>query len=129
MARNPKDKPAPKPTTPRFNNVQFINWSLTIEQKQDCKQFLITDGDYDEALLVIIQAGYKVTTSYDEYRDCFTASIVPAQNGKNNQGYILTGKGSTPLKAIRQALYIHYRIMDEDWASYSTAKTVEELDD
>lgn len=129
MSRDPKNKAATKPTVPRFNDVQFINWSLTTEQKQDCKQFLTTDGDYDEALVVIIQAGYKVTASYDGFRDCFTASVVPTKDAKNNQGYILTGKGSTPLKAIKQALYIHYRIMDEDWSSYSTARSVEELDD
>jgi hypothetical protein len=129
MARDPKNKPESKPTKPRFNDVQFVNWSLSFEQKQDCKNFLVTEGDHDEALLTIIQAGYKVTVSYDNYRDCFTASIVPTQDAKSNQGFILTGKGSTPLKAARQVLYIHYRIMDEDWSAYSTAKSVEELDD
>ncbi len=129
MGKNVNPPAKPKPTQTRFNDVKFVNWALTTEEKQDCKTFLTGEADYDDALHVIVQAGYKTTLSWDNFRQCFTASIVPTKDAKNNQGYILTGKGSTPLKAIRQALYIHYRIMDEDWASYSTSTNAEELDD
>lgn len=129
MARDPKNKPNPKPTVPRFNDVKFVNWSLDSDQKQQCKVWLPTGEEISDAMSNAIQAGYKITTSWDGFRSCFTASIVPTQDAKANQGYILTGKGSTPLKAVKQALYIHYVVMDEDWAAYSTAGYAEELDD
>ncbi len=129
MARDPKNKPVPKPTAQRFNDVQFVNWSLSDEDKAKCKAWLLGGGELDDTLGLLIEDGYKITTSWDTYRSCFTASIVPTKDAKSNQGFILTGKGSTPLKASKQVLYIHYHIMDGDWASYSTAKSVEEIDD
>ena len=129
MSRNPSTKPQSKPTQPRFNDVQFVNWSLSAEEKAACKAWSLTVGDYASAIGGLVEAGYKVTVSYDNFRACFTASIVPTKDAKSNQGYILTGKGSDPLKAVKQALYIHYHIMGEEWAAYSTAKSVEELDD
>jgi len=129
MARDPKNKPTPKPVQPRFNDVQFVNWALSAEEKVACKAWSLNLEDYDSAYGKLIEDGYKVTVSYDGFRSCFTASVVPAKDAKSNQGYILTGKGSTPLKAVKQAFYIHWHIMAEEWSSYSTAKAQEELDD
>lgn len=129
MSREPKNKPVTKPTQPRFNDVQFVNWSLSPEEKVLCKAWLLSLEDYENALLATIEAGYKITISFDSFRSCFTASIVPTKEAKSNQGYILTGKGSTPLKAGKQVMFIHYQIMAEEWASYSTMGKSEELDD
>jgi len=129
MSREPKTRTNVAPKTPRFNDVKFVNWSLSAEEKASCKAWLAVEGDIDNAVLVLIEEGYKVTCSYDGYRSCFTASIVPSDDKSPNKGYILTGKGSTPLKAIKQALYIHYHIMDGEWSSYSVMGASEELDD
>lgn len=129
MARDPKNKPITKPTQPRFNDVTFVNWTLTADEKTSCKQWLLDQGDMDNAISALIEAGYKITVSWDKYRACYTSSIVPTADAKSNQGFILTGKGSTALKATKQALFIHYHIMDSEWASYSTTTNTEELDD
>jgi hypothetical protein len=129
MARDPKPQPKTAPKAARFNDVKFVNWSLSAEEKAACKAWLVTTEDYDNAISSVIEAAYKVTVSWDGYRSCYTASIVPTSDARGNQGYILTGKGSTSLKAVKQALYIHYHIMGEDWAAYSTATNAEELDD
>lgn len=129
MAKNVNPPAKKAPTQPRFNDVQFVNWSLSAEEKAACKAWELSVDDYSDAIGSLIEGGYKVTVSYDNFRSCFTASIVPTKDAKSNQGYILTGKGSNPLKAIKQALYIHFHIMGEEWAAYSTAKAVEELDD
>jgi len=117
------------PTQQRFNDVQFVNWSLSADEKSACKAWNLVLSEFDDALANLIESGYKTTLSYDNFRSCYTASIVPTKDAKSNQGYILTGKGSTAFKALKQALYIHYHIMGEEWAAYSTAKAVEELDD
>lgn len=129
MARDPKPTKPKPPVQSRFNDVQFVNWSLDASQKAACKAWVLSLEDFDNALATLIEAGYKTTLSYDSFRSCYTCSIVPTKDAKNNQGYILTGKGSTATKALKQALYIHFHVMSEDWASYSTAKAIEELDD
>jgi hypothetical protein len=129
MARDPKPTKPKAPVQKRFNDVTFVNWSLSPEEKSDCKAWILSLEDYDAALGRLIEAGYKTTLSYDNFRHCYTASIVPTKDAKDNQGYILTGKGSTATKALKQALYIHFYVMGESWASYSTAQSVEELDD
>jgi hypothetical protein len=129
MSRDVKEKKPTAPTKPRFNDVQFINWSLDADHKMACKNWSLDLEQFDNLLTTLVEGGYKATVSYDTYRSCFTASIVPTPDAKGNQGYILTGKGSTPTKALKQALYIHFHVMNEDWAAYSTAKSAEELDD
>lgn len=129
MARDPKPTKPKAPQPNRFNDVTFVNWSLSQEEKAACKSWVLSLEDFDNALATLIEAGYKTTLSYDSFRTCYTCSIVPTKDAKSNQGYILTGKGSTATKALKQALYTHFHIMAEEWASYSTAKAQEELDD
>ena len=129
MSRDPKNNPKALPSKARFNNVVFVNWSLSVEEKAACKAWINTWEDLDDGLSLLIQEGYKATFSWDAYRSCFTASLIPTSDAKSNAGYILSGKGSTPLKAVKQALFVHYKIMDGEWASYSTATNAEELDD
>lgn len=129
MSRNPKDTKPATPTAPRFNNAQFVNWALSDEEKAACKAWDLSTSDFDDALAKLIEGGYKITISYDAFRSCYTTSIVPSPTAKNNQGYILPGKGSTALKSLKQVLYIHFHIMGEDWAAYSTAGAVELMDD
>lgn len=129
MSRNPSDGGNKRKTTNRFNDVKFINWSLSAEEKATVKAWQPTIEEMDDHELKTIQAGHKITTSYDNYGDCYSTSIVPTQDNKTNAGYILTGKGSTPFKSRKQALYIHLWIFSQDWSSYSTGGGKEELDD
>jgi hypothetical protein len=129
MSRNPVDKRKAAPKAKRFNDVVFVNWSLSAEEKASCKAWLINLEDLDDALLKLVEGGYKTTLSWDTYRECFTASIVPTEDSDPNKGYILTGKGSTPLKAVKQACYIHWHVMDGNWSSYAKQAEREELDD
>lgn len=113
----------------RFNDVKWINWSLSNEQKQTLKAWVPTVEEIDDWEIKLIQSNHKITTSYDKYGDCYTTSVVPTEDNTINSGFILTGKGSTPLKSLKQAVYIHFTIFEGDWSSYSTATGKEEMDD
>jgi len=121
--------PKPKSNTPRFNDVTFVNWALSDQEKVDVKAWNFTHDDLNEALIALVEGGYKVTFSYDTFNTCYSCAFVPTKDAKSNQGYILSGKGSTPLKAFKQCAYIHYHIMGEEWAAYSTARRGEVIDD
>jgi len=119
---------ARKPTQ-RFNDAKFINWSLSVEQKQQVKAWLPDLEEVDDLETEIIQEHAKITRSYDEFAECYSCSIVPTAKHKTNYGYILVGKGSTPLKAFKQAVYIHKQVFSGDWSTYSTGGRAEEMDD
>lgn len=113
----------------RFNDAVFINWSLTKEQKAEVKAWSPDVEEVDEIEAEIIQENCKITRSYDDFASCYSCSIVPTNKHKTNHGYILVGKGSTPLKAFKQAVYIHKQVFAGDWSTYSTGGRAEELDD
>lgn len=129
MSRDPSNGKTRSSKSARFNDVKWINWSLSAEEKAVIKAWELTLEELDNLETKTIQSGHKITTSYDNYGDCYTASIVPTAENKLNQGFILTGKGSTPTKARKQALYIHLKIFGGDWSSYSTGAGKEEIDD
>ena len=129
MSRQPKNESKQAPKRPRFNDAVFINWSLTDEQKASCKAWCNSLEDMDALETQLIQSNYKITVSWDDFRSCYTASLLPQGDAHENAGYILTGKGSTPSKARKQALFVHFHVMDGQWASYSKGTGQEELDD
>jgi len=129
MASKDRNPPAKGKPAERFNDAKFINWSLSVEDKAACKGWLLKAQEMDDCLTALVAADFKVTVSWSEFNNCFTASIIPQGANNVNKGYILTGKGSTSLKAIKQALYIHFHIFNQDWAAYSKVAPDEELDD
>lgn len=126
---NGKNKPEPRKPTARFNDVVFINWSLTVEEKQHVKAWTPTLAELDDIALKIIQESCKITYGYDTRGNTYTCSLVPQEEHKTNKGYILVGRGSTPFKALKQAIYIHANIFGGDWSSYSKGGGHEDLDD
>lgn len=129
MSRDPKSQPKQQPKKPRFNDSIFVNWSLSPDEKASCKAWCVTLEDMDAAETSLIQSSYKITVSWDNFRECYTASLLPQGDQHINAGYILTGKGSTPSKARKQALFVHFHVMDGEWSSYSTGGGAEEMDD
>lgn len=129
MSRDPVNAKPRAGKAKSFNEVKWINWALSPEQKAQLKAWSPTLEDLDGEQIKIIQSSHRITTSYDSYGDCYTTSIVPTADNKINTGYILTGKGSTPIKSFKQALYIHFHVFEGDWSTYSTSKGIEEMDD
>lgn len=113
----------------RFNDAVFINWSLSADEKATVKGWQPTADELDDIALKIIQESCKITFGYDERGNAFTCSLVPQQGHKTNKGYILVGRGSTPIKAFKQAVFIHTSVFHGDWSSYSTGQIGEEMDD
>jgi len=110
-------------------DVLFINWSLTKEEKADLKSRSFSLEECDDALLKACEAGYKVSVQFDDYNECYACFVTQRDKKGANFGYILTGRGSTPVKAIKQALYIGFYLMNGDFAAYSTKVGREEIDD
>lgn len=128
--RNPKDEKTDKAKREKKQyDVKFVNYTLSVEQKRDLKNLPWTLEEHDTALIRLNEGGYNVSHKWDEYNECFSCFVSPTKENDANQGYILTGRGSTPVKAFKQVCYLHWQIFDQDWSEHYTSKEHEDFDD
>lgn len=121
-------KSSTKSSKQQFAQSEFINFPLSAEQKREIKEWIPTFEEIDDALLKLTEAGYRVTLKWDERSEAFACWVNPTGEDHPNAGLTLSGRGSTPLKALKQALYID-RLFDGDWAGNYKSFKEEELDD
>lgn len=128
--------PAKRPTKasvstskPNGANVQFVNYSLTTEQTKELKATKFGLDECENLLAQLTDSDYKVTLTFDDYNSAFACFIVPKSKDNPNFGYILSGRGSTPIKALKQAGYIHYQLFEGHWLEYAQQVRYEPIDD
>jgi len=118
-----------KAKTPRFNETVFISFPLSDEQKKEIKNAVWDIEVCDNAVLQLCEENYKVTFSYDDYSSAYAAFITPKGDKHINAGFILTGRGSSPHKALKQAYYVHTQLFDRDWSAWKDDRRTADLDD
>lgn len=121
-------KSSTKSSKQPFAASEFINFPLSAEQKKEIKSWQPTFEEIDDDLLKLTQAGYRVTLKWDDRSEAYACWINPVGEEHPNIGLTLSGRGSSPLKALKQALYID-RLFDGDWAGNYKSFKEEELDD
>lgn len=112
---------------PAFKPAEFVNINLEDSQRQELKAQNFDMKGFDDVLTVLFEGNYKLTIRFDAKNDCFAAWIVAPDAGPN-KGCILAGRGSTPSKAVKQVLFIHFRLLDGKWVD-SQRRSYEEIDD
>lgn len=107
----------PKAKADRFNDSVFIKRELTADEQRLCKAQAFTPDQAFEQLLKLCDKGYRLTFKYDTYTNSHAVWASAADSEHQNFGYILTGRGSEPIKALKQLLYKHYNLCnDETWS-------------
>jgi hypothetical protein len=124
-SETPEGKPAFKP---RFNDAQFINRDLTQEEREVLKKLSFWDTEWDSHFLRACEAGYRFTVKYEHFSKCFAVYMSIDLKSHPNFGFILTGRGSTPTKAIRQVLFKHVHLASEEWSHFDLG-AVADIDD
>lgn len=99
---------------PPWKPAAFVSVTLTSEDKERIKMVELDAGRLDDGLHSLVLAGYKFSLKTDVQNQCFACYMI-APDDSENKGAILTGRGSTPLKSLRQVLYIHYVILEGSW--------------
>lgn len=123
MAKSSK----PLSKTP-FKQSEFINYPLSAEQKKEIKAWRPDLADYDDMMLKLEETGYRISFRWDERNEAHACWVNPVAEDHPNAGLTLSGRGSTPLKAFKQAMYIH-NLFEGDWASNYNQYKAEDLDD
>ena len=108
-------------------DFSFVNISLNDKEKAQLKSQPFTLDDLDNAALRLSQEGYKISLSYDSKHNCYSAFLFPTATCQSNKGLMLSGKGSTPVKALKQLFYGHYVQLREEWSD-GASNTIE-IDD
>lgn len=100
--------------SPGFKPANFININLTKEQVAIVKATPWDIDKFDVSCEGLMHDGFKLTVRYDQRNDCYSAWLVPSDDHKF-AGNILSGRGSTPMKAIKQLMYIHFNALERNW--------------
>lgn len=108
---------------------EFVNYSLTMEETQHVKKTEITVEFFESTVIRLTEEGYAVSFSYDDYNSCYSCLLRPKFTNNPNAGFLLNGRGSTPVRALRQAAYIHYIVFESDWSAHYQQSKRQELDD
>lgn len=119
---------SPKAKKERFNDVKFVNYELTKEEREALKALPAWSEDWDSWLDRASDAGYSITLKFDAFSKAFSAFMSVREVSHPNYGAILTGRGSTQLKALRQVLYKHWALAQEEWNRLDRGLN-EEIDD
>jgi len=109
-------KRRPKPQTDAYvgKHSEFINHDLTKEEKEAYYEWREDIQAVNAAWTAALTDNYRINTKLDEYNDCFASFIIP-DDGSDNAGYILAGRGGNALRAVSEALFKHSVIFGGAW--------------
>lgn len=131
MATSKRSKPASRRSTsanPSFRG--FLNMNLTDEDKAIIKSVAYDMAAWSDDIEKWIDSGFKFTFSEDTYNHCHQVIGQRVDKDHVDYGIMLTGRGSTPVKAFKQWVYIQSRLVgDADWTSLLDDSPRFEIDD
>jgi hypothetical protein len=113
----------------KIADVVFVNYSITDDDRKFLKSQQWALDDFDSAVLKIVEAGYKVSMQYDTRNSCYACFIIAQDSEHENAGYILTGRGSSPSKAVKQAIYVGFHILEGVFSNINQFSQNNEIDD
>lgn len=134
VAKNKHGKELPNwkdPAKGQSNGAQsdFVQYELSKDQQAACKAWPFTSEDAWEAMDKLSQAAYKMTFRFDEKNNAPACWIIAEKENQMNPNMILPGRGSTPMKAFKQACYKHFVLFEGAWGDYIRKRDTEEIDD
>jgi hypothetical protein len=93
----------------------FVPGDLTDVERKQCKDWPIWGERSDDMLANLLDNGYTLSIKPDTRGGGYMAFITANTAGHAYAGWVLSGRGSTPLKSLKQACFRHYVMLDEVW--------------
>ena len=108
-------------TAPQRRNAgedsEFVQLELTVKEKEALRAFGATSDELDGYIKDFLDNGNKITLKWDDRNTCYVAFGFPGVDTVNG-GYILTGRGGAPSRALRELVYKHAQILGGEWGNY-----------
>jgi len=111
-SRGPRKRRA-LPARP-LRDAEFINRELTTEEQIEYRQWREDVTAVVSAWGELCENGNRVNTKWDGYSSSFAAFIIP-DDDVENAGFILTGRGGTPYRALAEAVFKHLYVFQGVW--------------
>jgi len=112
----------------RNNDSEFVDLELSTKEKAALKEWGLDPIDLDAEFEGLLADGTKVTFREDARNRCMVAFAFAGESSPNI-GYILTGRGASVSRALRQLLYKHSVLLQGDWPGYHNRPGATDGDD
>jgi hypothetical protein len=90
----------------------------------------MSDEMFVQSMFQKIEEGFKFTFSYDDYSHCYQCIGTPQRKEHTDYGVLLSGRGSTVVKAYKQWLFMVDEVIGgATWESMLNRMGVDEIDD
>ncbi len=96
---------------------EFVQLELSTEQKRDLKVTYENIVTLSLAVDEMLEAGIKLTLKTDNRGNGYVAFAF-ADPDSDNAGFILTGRGGSSTRALRELVYKHVNILGGEWSQY-----------
>jgi len=113
----------------RFNDVQFVRRELDKAEAAQCKTWEVDEARVFDAIHKLCEGEYSFSLKWDDFSSAFACFMQFRGSDGVNKDLILTGRGSSPFKAAKQALFKHYQLLDGVWTEFAERKMADEIDD
>jgi len=118
-----------KGNAPRFNEAKFVLYELNKDQTAECKSQPNDAETLFGAMEAMITDGYAFSLKTDSYSGGIGCWVRHTDPDHANGGLILSGRGSTALKALKQVLFKHHICMAGLWTEYAERRDSDFIDD
>jgi hypothetical protein len=124
----PKAPRKAKAYAPRGSDV-FIDYELSVAEREVLRERGVDLVDLFAYLDACLGDGYRVTTKWEDRNACYAVFMSCVEGDHRNSGFVLSGRGSTFGKALRQLAFKDREIMEGDWAHWAKNSSEYTLDD
>lgn len=112
-----------------YEQASFVQFNPDKAQQAAVKAWPFDPELFETALNNLIDDGYKITFRFDDFGKCYAAWILSPRDHEDNPNLILSGRGSSPIKAFKQALWAHLVLYDKIWPKPNLTRKSLEFDD
>lgn len=106
------------------NRDVFVDRPLSEDKTAEMRLWRTSGDNVEDTLSVMLEGGCRVSQKYDDYNECFAAYAFAPEGGEN-AGYVLVGRGGTPLRALSELAYRHAILTSGVWARGISSGTSE----
>lgn len=117
MAKDKSNGHAPQKTDAKSPFHGFVNYNLSEADKAKFHEFWRQSNtdNWGQYLNQLIDNGYKISLSYDNYNTAYSATMMCMKVGHPDQGWCLSGKGPDITTAIEVLFFKHFDLLKEKW--------------
>lgn len=123
MGRNGKSPKANSRNPKDWKDFEFVDIKLSDADKAHFKQQYAENApELFDALVTLVEGGYKLTISGDERNACFISSLTCKHEADDNYGYVLTSRSDDLYECMLLGAFKHiYLCKDGVWPKEKSA--------